>query len=220
MTKKSKVGESLKNRLYDLASLATNTGIVGIIEYFGGFSIDHPLEDIAIGAGLSGGEAMSYGRAPRFVSSIVAAGLSMYTDFAQLAASGDTDAFLQGAGIKAVCYGAGAFISGSITYFNKSVYDGLVEVHALFKDEAESNEAFEYLQELVKAVEYISTNESAVHEPQQTEKGYRLHARMIGVADQMQSYLRPSLESYFSNTLKSLETKVSDVVITRRKSVP
>jgi len=126
MSKENKVGKYLRNRLYDVVELAENVGLVGIIDYLGGFSIDHPMGDIAVGAGLQAGDAMSSGKTSRLVSSVIAAGLSMYPDFAQLAASGDAETFLKGAGVKAVGYGAGALIGSLISECLKRDYDGMV----------------------------------------------------------------------------------------------
>lgn len=210
--KKNKVGTCLKNRLYDIIDLAGNVGLVGIVDYIGGLSIDHPMGDIAVGAGLQAGDAISNGKTSRLVSSIVAAGLSTYPNFAQLAASGDAETFLKGVGVKAVGYGAGVVISGLFSEFSKKDYDGMVEVNALFRTETEANHAFEYLKGIVKVVQYIKGSSSSVDEPQQIEKGYSLHARIVGETPKMQEHLRPSLETYFSRTMGPLEAKVSDVV--------
>ena len=217
MSKKNKVGTYLENRLYDAVDLAGYVGLVGIIDYIGNFSIDHPMGDLAVGAGLQAGDAMSSGKTSRVVSSIIAAGLSIYPDFAQLAASGDAETFLKGAGVKAVGYGAGVVISVSISERLKRDYDGMVEVNALFKNETEANQAFEYLKGIVKVGGYVRGSDSSVDEPQQTEKGYSLHARIVGETPRMRKHLRPSLETYFSRTMEPLEARVSDIVKVRGK---
>jgi len=217
MSKENKVGTYLRNRLYDVVDLAGDIGLVGIIDYLGGFSIDHPMGDIAVGAGLQAGDATSSGKTSRLVSSVLAAGLSMCPDFAQLVASGDAETFLKGAGVKAIGYGAGALIGGFMSESVKRNYDGMIEVNALFKNEVEANQAHEYLKGIAKVGGYVRGSDSSVDEPQQTEKGYSLHARIIGKTPRMQEYLRPSLETYFSRTMEPLEAKVSDVVKVRGK---
>ncbi len=111
MIRENKIGKYLKDRLYDFVDLSLNLGIAGVIDYIGGFNIDHPMQDIAFGAGLQAGFAISERKTSRLVSSVIALGLSMYPNFSQLAFSGDAETFLKGAGIKIVGYGAGAVIS-------------------------------------------------------------------------------------------------------------
>lgn len=169
------------------------------------------MEDIAVGAGLQAGYAISNGKTFGLVSSIIAAGLSMYPDFAQLAASGDAETFLKGAGVKFIGYGAGVFFSYLIHGLLENEYDGMIEVSALFRNEIEANQAFEYLKEIVKVGDYVRDSDSSIDEPQQTEKGYYLHARIVGKTSRMRKHLRPALETYFSRT-KPLEARVGDVV--------
>ena len=56
--KENKVGMYLKNRLDDIVDLTENIGLVGMIDFLGGFSIDNPISDIAGGAGLQAGDAI------------------------------------------------------------------------------------------------------------------------------------------------------------------
>ncbi|MBI4144034.1 hypothetical protein HY486_02205 [Candidatus Woesearchaeota archaeon] len=204
--------KGLKNRLYDGVDLAGNIGFVGVIDFLWGFSIDSPMEDIAIGAGLQAGEAMSKDTTSRLVSSITATGVSMYPDFAHLFASGDAEIFLKGAGVKAVCYGVGIITHAVLTGCVKGQYNGMIEVNATFECETQAKQACEYIKGLVNVGEYIRRPDSIVDDLQKTRGVYSLHARIIGKTSEMQKFLKPALTKYFSKTTVPLEAKVSDVV--------
>ncbi len=210
--KENKVGMYLKNRLEDIVDLTENVGLVGIIDFLLGFSIDNPLGDIATGAGLQAGDALSSGKTYRLVSSTVAVGLSMCPDFVQLAESGDAETFLKGAGVKALNYMGGIIIGGLLNELIRSNYDGIVEVNAFFRNETEANKAFEYVKGVIKIGDYVRRFVSSVDDLQQIEDGYLLHAIIVDKTSKIQKYLKPSLEDYFSKTMEPLETKISDVV--------
>ena len=105
--KKKEIKEILKTGLDDFVNLAEKIGLAGIVDYAGGFSIDHPMGDIAVGSGLSGCKAYYNNDNRRLSESVIALFFSMYPQFSNLVQTGEWDNLVMGIGTKIVGYSTG-----------------------------------------------------------------------------------------------------------------
>lgn len=102
--------EAIKDYVKGLGHVVLGTGIVTIIDWFGGRSIDHPFDDIAIGSGMAGGHNIGKGKAAGVAASLTALAGSVAPYVLEYTQNGDLKYLGINIGIKAAEYSIGAVI--------------------------------------------------------------------------------------------------------------
>jgi len=210
---------TLINQLESIIEVAAITGVAAGIDYIGGNGINHPMGDLAIGAGFAVGmNHMFYKKIKlsNFVVPFLAAGASIYPDIAKFLNSGESVELAKSMGTQFGVFGVGAFIGSLLGFHIKDNEEkenkySRHEIYAEFKEKTPSIRGYEHLNRVMIQTPYILQKDSAIRWGEKPEdKIFYLNADIVGLEEKMNDDFIPKIEEYLSNTLNSLSTDISE----------